>query len=231
MPSSALRDEQLAATYLRGWASAVSTLFRDGISDDASTYSLGRIDQASRLLLKPKKLLRSEAEVSAILLGPRAFGRYLPPPRTRTADGRLALDVVNDVLRELLPIGPALATIQEGPPFSAGESQARESVDGVAVVLRLVVRDDGGIRDIKEQEVHLVPAAAFADPEHIEPYLRAWAAVLGEVLDNTAIEIETLMPHDFVHSAVFELKKAKTQDQLATAFRSKSRLGKWLAKT
>jgi len=157
-------------------------------------------------------------------------------PLSPLADpGRPAIDIARDVLAEVLPIHEGLVSLEcAGDP--RGPEAAKLVFEGrkgwTLVVLRLFVWDqpEGApptIRDIKEQEVALLPAAA--DPARVDPYLRGWAAAVHAVLRAAPLErVASAMPHELCDARVLGLKRARSAADFEAALLMPSRLGKLL---
>ncbi len=85
---------------------------------------------------------------------------------------------------------------------------------------------DGSIRDLKEQEVLLIPRSATVDMSRVEAYLRGWGAALVDYLQEIPFEkAETRMPMDFADHKVLALKRPKNADDFAAAFRRRWKIG------
>jgi hypothetical protein len=139
--------------------------------------------------------------------------------------------MIKQVLEQLLPVRGKRASIEQGAPWDDMSDWVMQTKQGLRVVLRLVITDeDGSIRDIKEQIVVMVPAAAGEVPEaRLEAHFRGWRAAVQRVLDGAPFStIEVLMPHDLTAPKVLALKKAKTADDFRDAFLARSRLGRFL---
>ena len=101
------------------------------------------------------------------------------------------------------------------------------------VVLRLIVFEDIAgerrVRDIKEQEVRFVTAAAREEPERVRAWVAGWAAAVGELLSSAAPEtFDAFRPVDLVDLGPLKLARTETADQFRVALLKKSRLGRWL---
>jgi hypothetical protein len=108
--------------------------------------------------------------------------------------------------------------------------------EDLRVTLQLFVREDGRIRDIKEQDVDLFRMADADPKERVEALLQAWAAVLTDVLrdaseagsDGSCV-IDSLMPFDLAPDKnVLRLARSSTREDFENALRTKGRLGRFL---
>lgn len=218
-------DRTRAAAFVRAWAIVLRRVFQDLSRNpypDApwlAPSEPGRTDQHDRLLTRAETV---ESFVEA-LCGPKLYGRFFAPPAGLM---RAALERVHAVVTESPPIldarGITLRALEtpwndEDPigPFKGG---VRGRHVGLVVGLELSVREDGALRDLKQQEVDMVPGASLGDLDRVEAYLRAWRDVLTEhVTLLSAGEIEALMPHDLVAPDVLSLKRARTREDFRKA--------------
>lgn len=136
---------------------------------------------------------------------------------------------------ELAAVGP----INEDWEYVGPPSVIEREDGALSVTLRLIrydiVERDGAeemtVRDIKEQEISLVPLAHRDEPERVRAYLEGWAAAVSEVLAGWSdAQAERTMPYDLVNGRVLKLARAETAEDFKRALLMKSRLGKLLQK-
>lgn len=129
-----------------------------------------------------------------------------------------------------------------GPHFELGLAEGAEAIrdeDSGDLVARLVLavhdEDESGaraLRDMKEQEVRLAPAAHRSDGARVEAFLRAsTASVPGLVAGFFGGEVETLMPADLVYAELLADPELRSVDDFARAIADSERLGRvWEAR-
>ncbi len=139
-----------------------------------------------------------------------------------------SLAALSSKLDAIFPISEDVVSLEWLGPESV---QKRDGA--VWVVVRLVVWERNGedlsIRDVKEQEVSLLPGSALDSPR-LQAFLEGWAMAVHAVFRDNAAAVETLMPHDLIRPEVLELARPVTPEDFAMAFTAKSRLGKFLPK-
>lgn len=111
---------------------------------------------------------------------------------------------VEDVLRSVLPAGGELFEL-----LLAGDEPVFETGDGgVRARVRLVVFEDGSrdIRDVKEQELHLLDATERADEARTTAFLRAWGRSLTTIVRlQFGRDVDCVLPCDLLfHEALSE---------------------------
>lgn len=111
-----------------------------------------------------------------------------------------------DVLAKRLPVrvGVVEVALERAPSPIDG---------GVRFEVRLVVLEDGAIRDLKAQELTVRGA-----PERVEAFLEAWTRVLPTWLETMA-EPETMMPHDFFFAEALENHRLATVDDFVAVLK------------
>jgi hypothetical protein len=220
--------------FLRAWADAVGEVLENGDPEALATLAITSLSQW-KILRRPR--LRTREDLRRALLSGDALGSFLPLPAARDAKGRTAIEAAREVLAEVLPITAGPATLQAA--LYGDEDQWKRAVFekrgvGASVTLQLILweitaADERSLRDIREQEVFLIPIDGYEEPDRIEPFLRGLAAALLEVFEQASIEaLETRMPHELVDSRVLGLKRARTAEDFKAALLMPSRLGKIL---
>lgn len=145
-------------------------------------------------------------------------------------DHEVTAEDLHEIMREALPAGsPQCELVFVG---------AMERDDNLIAVLQLFIYDvdeatgERRIRDIKEQEVYFVPESCRDSRARVAAYVRAWAAVLEEVLTplGDAEVLSWSMPHELVHPSALKLARAETEEDFKKALRAKTRLGGLLAR-
>ncbi len=143
----------------------------------------------------------------------------------------LDIEKIKKLLDELLPLRGANVSIEQGPPWADMKDWiVADSQHGLRVVLRLVVAEDGAIRDVKEQVVLMVPLkAGDVSGERLDAYFRGWCSAVLEVLSKAPLsKLECLMPHDLIVPNVLALKKTKSAGDFRDALLAHSRLGRFI---
>ena len=97
-------------------------------------------------------------------------------------------------LREVLPYGRTdrfeITVTDDPPPEAMG--------DLLAVTLRTVVYEGGSVRDIKEQQVQLLPVEV--EPARARAYLEGWARAIPAILErHLGGDLDAVMPVDFAY--------------------------------
>jgi hypothetical protein len=138
----------------------------------------------------------------------------------------MPLDTVRTLLVQLLPLRGT--NVELGLAPDELEPVTLQPDGTLRVLLRLMLSDDAGIRDIKEQHVELLRAADTGVPhERIAAYVRGWCLAVTDLLGRLPIAtLEVLMPHDFVRPGVLGLAKPMTPEAFRDALLVRSRLGK-----
>lgn len=135
---------------------------------------------------------------------------------------------VAQIFAEVFPIGSELSQLEL--------VEMQEPDGAVVLTVRLVIyeaRDEvRTIRDIKEQEVHVLGAAQREDPR-LAACVTGWAAAVREVFERdderAAGTIETLMPHELVVvGPLLALKRPRTAEEFTDAALAPRRLGRFL---
>lgn len=129
------------------------------------------------------------------------------------------IPALTDFLSSAFPVRSAEFAIQ----VVAEPEPARLGSDGeVVVTLRLVVfDDDGGVTNIKEQPIRLVPATHVADVPRAMAYARAWAAELRST--TPWWDVEALMPNDLVFAELLDDPELVGESAFAAAFADDAR--------
>jgi uncharacterized protein (TIGR02996 family) len=89
---------------------------------------------------------------------------------------------------------------------------AKDGTYGTVLTVQLFVWDAHGVRDIKEQEIALVPAGV--EDERVPAYLEGAALAFRDRVERSP-EVETLMPYDFFPSRAFTDPTRRTPQELA----------------
>lgn len=95
--------------------------------------------------------------------------------------------------------------------------------------IRLIVwersGDDWAIRDIKEQQIVMGPAALYRDVDRVAAFFSALGDAIGEIGELAEDAYGALMPYELLPADALELKRAATAEDFARALRAKRRLG------
>jgi hypothetical protein len=171
-------------------------------------FGLAHLDGAMRALLDapPGKTLTTEA-CEAVLLAARELRNLIIPA---------GLDAAVAAVKGWVIERGAIVKL---PDFELSAIAVEPRRAGVSVTLRMLIFDapGGPIRDIKEQQVLLVPGANVGDVPRALACLEGWAAALPLFVMRTQ-ELDTLMPFDFYDDTVIGLKTPRTADEYAGAF-------------
>lgn len=139
---------------------------------------------------------------------------------------------VKALLEDLFPARGTVVSLERGSPWAdMTDWVTYDEAHGLRVILRLIIFDaEGGpIRDIKEQQVVMIPSAAGDVPmDRVEAYFRGWIDAVAHVFSTAPSMIDTLMPHDLTAPNVLKLKKCKTAEEFRDALLVRSRLGRFL---
>lgn len=134
-----------------------------------------------------------------------------------------------NLLDEIFPARGPTVSLEKGAAWGdMTDWVTYDTTHGLRVVLRLIIfeAEGGPIRDIKEQQVCIVPPAAGDVPfERLEAFLRGWLDAVALVFAKSTA-IDTLMPHDLTAPKVLALKKTTTADGFRDAHLARSRLGR-----
>ena len=202
------RGEDGLAAFLEGWAAALHRVFAACAACETAmrpTFYLPDLGCRRVFQDRPARDAKTAADYEAAVLHPSLLGRLLRP--SREALPGLILRFLG-ALRATLP---AKGKDVELRLADVPATQAAEILfpDGLAFALELATYDGGGLRDLKQQSVVLVPWwAAVSQPDRAEEYLRGWARALKVRFQRTSrYSVETLMPHDFAADDALELEK------------------------
>ncbi len=99
--------------------------------------------------------------------------------------------------------------------FEIQPGQARMDEQGVWFTLRLIGWEGDSIRDVKEQEVVVIPVEA--DDERVPAYLDGLALGIQRLMQQRPAEVETMMPHDFIPFRAFRDSERRTVEEFALA--------------
>ena len=125
-------------------------------------------------------------------------------------------------LRTLFPVGSGDASLE-----LVSTHIRQEKEPSLIITIRLVVFEQGSVRDVKEQEVW-AGTADLLDWHQLEIYFRGYEQALSEIFKGIPTNnVYGLMPSDLFPKP-FELKRAQTIDDYRRAFLVKGRLGKLL---
>ena len=185
----------------------------------------------------PKKRTRTAEECEAVLCASRDLRDVLAPPAE-------ALDAAIQALDGWLAAHPTLAKKPQmklvhvpKPTWSSTARPSPQGVevrrDGLLVTIQLIIYDNGAVRDIKEQQLWMVPATALADMPRVLAFLDGWVAALDRALEQPGPPptgaaarklprlrrgIDMCMPHDLFDVTVLTLKTPRTAADFEAAF-------------
>ena len=232
MDGSMLTDPERAHALLDGWLQVARAIVESSLEIPGQPFRVASLEPQ---MLARRKGLRTATAVARALMATPQLGRYLPVPDIRDARGRTALEVATEILCELPSArGPSVELVWTNAEGALLQPLLARPGLGVSATLRLVVWENDDqhqwIRDIKEQEVRIVGAQAFFQPDRLASYLRGWVAALGEVMQRADTErFDWCMPFDLVFAEVFALRRPRTPDDFRAALLVRSRLGKLAA--
>jgi hypothetical protein len=220
-------DHARVERTVQAWARVSRRAMRDASDTrfgDRRTLTLGPLCAALGVLRgAPRSRTRTLESCEAVLLESSALrGILAPEPEVLEA----ALARLDAWLEEH-------ATLASAPGFElchvrnpSGEPRGMRSPLGVEVhrhgllvtVHMITYEPDGNVRDIKEQQLFLVPAAALGDPDRLIAFLEGWTATLPRAIGTHFPEVDLLMPHDLFDIRVLGLKTPRTAEDFAVAF-------------
>jgi hypothetical protein len=223
------RDHGRVTSVVHAMSLVARRLMRD-VQDDRfgerPWLGLTHLHGAMRTLVAaPARRTRTAEACEAVMLASRDLRGLLAPPAAALDAAVLALDAWLGARAAIVKL-PAFELCSV--PDASWSDPARTSSQGVEatraglrVTLRMITRDDddGQIRDIKEQQVLLVPAAMLSDIARVIACLDGWAATLPRaIIERLGKEVETMMPFDFFDGSVLELKTPRSAEDFAAAF-------------
>lgn len=220
------RDHARVTAMIQAFARVARRAMRDAQDDRFGERPwLGLIHLAgamSTLVDAPAKGARGVEPCEAILVTSRDLREVLAPPAEQLGAAVAALDAWAAAHTALVRTKTFLLEIVHEPSWSPGSKPSPHGVEATRYGLMLTLRtytfeDDGSIRDIKEQQVYMVPASRFGEMDRVVAWLDGWVAALPRHVAKLS-EIETLMPYDFVDSGVLDLKKPRTAEDFEAAF-------------
>ncbi|MGC4117273.1 MAG: YwqG family protein [Myxococcales bacterium] len=86
----------------------------------------------------------------------------------------------------------------------------------------------GTLRDVKEQELPLVPADRRGDVERALAYVRGWVRSLAALVAARPGELDCLLPCDLLFPYALDDETLRTEDEFAAAFADPSRVRHWI---
>lgn len=230
-------DPDRAEARVHGFLRAVRRVMADSAASpfsDKPWLDLANIAAALREGEKARQArARSPEDFEAIFLRTRAFREHLLTDRAAGEAALARVDAWVGAHDELARVGAVQVSILHHERWTAGatysEHGVRQSRLGLSGTMQLTIFDDHGgkltVRDIKQQEVLLAPAAALGDPDRVVAFLDGWARTLPRLFaERAGLELDTLMPHDLVPTAVLALKKPRTAADFAAACARRFRL-------
>lgn len=124
-------------------------------------------------------------------------------------------------LSESFPIGAPEAELTLAPPDILFPVEG----GGYRLRIRLVIYENGSVRDIKEQDVFV--GALDPSQERLGAFIEGFRAAFAKL---DIARLDTAMPHDLVHFDVLGQKRASTAADFEKALLTKKRLGPYVAK-
>lgn len=220
VPSTAYGDMARVEAYLRGWASAVRQVLSATIETSPHGVLLFRLAFPAVLDLR---IGPSAERFEQALLAPVRLGKYIPPDPTLLSQD--AVDWIYGRIDEALPrAGRFTLRIAEPVDPVPSALPARGGVYGVPEGLRVALelashdRAGGPVRDVKQQDVFLVPLSALRNLPRVEACMRGWGTALRELFDTSDPEaLECLMPHDLSVERVLTRKSLQSDGDFREA--------------
>lgn len=96
-----------------------------------------------------------------------------------------------------------------------------------ATLLFCVLAPDRSMRDMKSQEVCLVPGAHREDAARTAAFVRQWTRALPDVVAASPYEIDTIMPHDLLCRGALHDDSLRTDADFEAALRDRDRVRGW----
>lgn len=222
------RDHARAAAVIRAFARVARRAMRDAQDDRFGERPwLGLVHLAgamSALVDAPARkgrAARTADECEASLLASRELREILAPPAEHLDAAVAALDAWVAAHLSLVKTGTFELAIVPDPSWSPESRPSPHGVEvkrqGLLLTLRaFTYEEDGSIRDIKEQQVYMVPASRYDEVERVIACLDGWVSVLPRLVAKIS-EPEAMMPYQFVDMEVLDLKKPRTAEDFAAA--------------
>lgn len=221
VPAAALGDVPRVIAYLRGWVAAVRKVLKSTL--EASPHGILLFRLASPTVLD-LRIGPSADRFERALLAPTRLGKYVPAdPSLLSQD---AVDWVYQVMKECLPAPGGLFSVRLGDPIDPLSSRLPScgSVYGVQEGLRATLaftsyqRPGGPVRDVKQQDIFLLPIGTLSHPERIEACLRGWGDALAQLFATSDPEaLECLMPHDLSFERTLMRRRIQTREEFRDA--------------
>jgi hypothetical protein len=221
VPAAALHDMERVLAYLQGWASAVRRVLSATLETSPHGILLFRLAMPVVLDLTRGK---SAERFERALLAPTRLGRYiLPDPSLLSQE---AVNRVYATLNEVLPASSGRFTLRMAEPLEPVSStlpsngSLRGVPEGLRLSLELVALDrpGGAPRDIKQQDVFLIPIEALRDPARIDACLRGWGEALCRLFATSDPEaLECLMPYDLIIERALQRPRLTTLEEFRDA--------------
>lgn len=221
IPSGWIGDITGNIAYLESWIEVLGELVTAGVDLSAA---------APAELVCPEVLeLSGElgGDLSAALRLPCWLGRLRTGGRWRLGPVELL-----HLLSAALPVRGEISELMLAAPYGGQPSVEETASADLRATLQLISWDvsegQRQIRDVKEQQLWLVPAGARDDGDRVKAYLLGWAAALRTLFVD--LDVSELMPHDLACPDVLTLRRATTAADYQAALLRPSRLGRLLRK-
>jgi hypothetical protein len=232
VPASCRDEPDRVRAYVRGWGAAVREVLPAVHPEVAERMMPYGFTEPSVLRLAKAETVE---DFKSALLKKSRLGRLLvqklPPPVVEVGESRLTVTpgMVSKILAELFPI---VGERSEIVAVSGDAAVYEANNGGIHATLRLVGYerpDKETVRDIKEQEVFLIPAKHRHDEARVRAYLEGWASAISAVLRRPVKDVPALLlPADFVRVNVLDLATPEEAADFERAFLQKSRLGRFV---
>lgn len=227
------RGEPLTLAQIEALLRALATLF-PAIEREQPAWFDGVGDPRALIprAVLSKKSLSSEDEFYRALAVEFGVGSVLVSSEERAS--WLTLEEIDAIVRSAFPVNAGLFEIALGTASAYGDDKVFGAVvdrgGSIAIVVQLLVYEpaDGQlmIRDIKEQEVYTLPAERRGERERFDAFVQGLAdgiRALFEARPNDE-RVAYAMPSELWDSSLLALKRAKTREDFANAYRTRKKL-------
>lgn len=221
VPAAALADMERVAAYLRGWIAAVRRVLDATVETSPHGVLLFRLAMPGVLDSTRGK---SAERFERALLAPTRLGRYiLPDPSLLSQE---AVNQVHATLTEVLPASSGRFLLRMTEPIDPVSSLLPSCgglcgvPEGLRLSLELVTLDrpGGAPRDVKQQDVFMVPLEALKNPARVDACLRGWGDALHKLFETSDPEaLECLMPYDLIVERALARPRITTREEFREA--------------
>lgn len=205
---------------VRAWLTVVREVFDAAAAWPAETKEwLGPVDVCSTHLFEQVLAKKAARDEAALLEAWRVEFAGILPPRPELLE---AVAELNTIFAQTGAEFARIETFSIQIVGSEEEGFAKISRGSIFLVLRTITWDEGGIRDIKEQECAFITGGQLTR-DRVRAATTAWIETLPRYFQRLGGDVEIQMPYDFV-SDVLELARPQKKEDFVAALERRWKL-------